>query len=105
MLDFGVAKAGGRLQTTREGQLKGKLSYMAPEQLRSEPLTRKTDIYAASVVLWEALTCERLFRGDNEGAVVTRVLHDEVLPPSKPMLERTPTPTRRRARPWGASTP
>jgi serine/threonine protein kinase len=87
VLDFGVAKAAGRVQTTREGQLKGKLAYMAPEQLRGEPLTRKTDIYAASVVLWEALCCERLFAGDNEGAVVTRVLSGEVTPPSQKLID------------------
>jgi serine/threonine protein kinase len=86
VLDFGVAKAAGRVQTTREGQLKGKLAYMAPEQLRSESLTRKTDIYAASVVLWEALTCERLFGGDNEGAVVTKVLQGDVPRPSSILL-------------------
>src|SRR5262249_6584021 len=48
VLDFGVAKAAGRCQTTRDGRLKGKLSYMAPEQLCGEAVTRKTDIYAAS---------------------------------------------------------
>src|ERR1019366_2190828 len=56
VLDFGVAKAAGRLQTTRDGQLKGKLSYMAPEQIHGATVTRRTDIYAASVVLWETLT-------------------------------------------------
>jgi serine/threonine-protein kinase len=91
VLDFGVAKAAGRIQTTREGQLKGKLAYMAPEQLRSEPLTRKTDIYAASVVLWEALTCERLFGGDNEGAVVTKVLQGEIPAPSTRLIDLTKT--------------
>jgi serine/threonine protein kinase len=91
VLDFGVAKATGRVQTTREGQLKGKLSYMAPEQLRSETLTRKTDIYAASVVLWEALTCERLFAGDNEGAVVTKVLQSPVTAPSMRLVDLTRT--------------
>src|SRR5580693_1163797 len=65
VLDFGVAKAAGRLQTTRDGQLKGKLSYMAPEQLRSEAVTRNADTYAASVVLWEVLTGERLFASDS----------------------------------------
>jgi serine/threonine protein kinase len=87
VLDFGVAKAAGRVQTTREGQLKGKLAYMAPEQLRGEMCSRKTDIYAAAVVLWEALTGERLFRADNEGAVIAKVLSDSVEPPS-----RVPTP-------------
>ena len=56
---------------------------MAPEQLRSEPLTRRTDVYSAAVVLWETLTCRRLFRADNEGAVVTSILHGEIEPPSR----------------------
>ncbi len=83
LIDFGVAKATGRLQTTREGQLKGKLAYMPPEQLRGEPVTRRSDLYAASVVLWETLVGKRLFRADDEGATVTRVLLGEVQPPSK----------------------
>jgi len=82
VLDFGVAKAAGRLQTTRDGQLKGKLSYMAPEQIHGAAVTRRTDIYAASVVLWEMLTGERLFKGENEGNVLAKVLSDEVRPPS-----------------------
>jgi serine/threonine-protein kinase len=83
VLDFGVAKAAGRIQTTREGQLKGKLAYMAPEQLRGSPLDRQTDIYAASVVLWETLSGERLFRADNEGAIVSKVLEGALVPPSR----------------------
>jgi serine/threonine-protein kinase len=82
VLDFGVAKAAGRLQTTREGQLKGKLGYMAPEQIRGE-VTRATDVYAASVVLWEALTSKRLFKGDNEAQVLDLVLRGCDVPPSR----------------------
>ncbi len=82
VLDFGVAKAAGRLQTTRDGQLKGKLSYMAPEQIQGEAVTRRTDLYAASVVLWETLTGERLFKGENEGNVLAKVLGGQVRPPS-----------------------
>ena len=82
VLDFGVAKAAGRLQTTREGQLKGKLAYMAPEQLKAEHVDRRTDIYAASVVLWEALTGRRLFKADDEIGVFGLVLKGEVPPPS-----------------------
>jgi serine/threonine-protein kinase len=87
VIDFGVAKAAGRLHTTREGQLKGKLAYMAPEQLRGEPVTRRSDVYAASVVLWEALVGRRLFPGADEGAIVTRVLMGEVPRPSKAASE------------------
>jgi serine/threonine protein kinase len=83
VLDFGVAKATGRLQTTREGQIKGKLAYMPPEQLRGGELSRTTDIYAASVVLWESLTGQRLFSGDNEGAVFAKILEAPVAPPSQ----------------------
>jgi serine/threonine protein kinase len=82
LLDFGVAKASGRLQTTRDGQLKGKLSYMAPEQVKGEPLTRRTDVYAASIVLWEVLTGRRLFYADNEANVLAKVLTGDVPPPS-----------------------
>jgi serine/threonine-protein kinase len=83
VLDFGVAKAAGRLQTTRDGKLKGKLAYMSPEQLRGKAIDRRTDIFAASVVLWEALVGRRLFRGDNEGAIITQILEGAVVAPSK----------------------
>ncbi len=82
VLDFGVAKAAGRAQTTREGQLKGKLAYMSPEQLMGRGVTRSTDIFAASIVLWEALTGQRLFGGESEGEVVKRVLDAHADPPS-----------------------
>jgi len=80
VLDFGVAKAAGRAQTTRDGQMKGKVAYMAPEQIRGS-VSRATDVYAASVVLWEALTGKRLFRGDSEAEVIDKVLRgNDVLP-------------------------
>jgi eukaryotic-like serine/threonine-protein kinase len=94
VLDFGVAKAAGRVQTTREGQLKGKLAYMAPEQLRGETCSRQTDIYAAAVVLWEALAGDRLFKADNEGAVISKVLEGRVAPPSHTMTPNMDGPTR-----------
>ncbi len=82
VLDFGVAKAVGRLQTTHSKQLKGKISYMSPEQLRSEPIDRRTDVFAAATVLWETLASKRLFAAENEGAVVTKVLLGKIEPPS-----------------------
>jgi eukaryotic-like serine/threonine-protein kinase len=81
VLDFGVAKAEGRMQTTRDGQLKGKLAYMPPEQLRGT-VDRRTDVYAASVILWETLASRRLFTAENDGAIVTRVLEEKIEPPS-----------------------
>jgi serine/threonine-protein kinase len=82
VLDFGVAKAVSRMQTTGEGQVKGKLSYMAPEQLMSLPVTRAADIFSAGVVLWEVLTGDRLLKADNEGQLVKRLLECSFMPPS-----------------------
>ncbi len=82
VVDFGVAKAAGRIQETRDGELKGKVPYMAPEQLRGEPASRRSDVYGAGVVLWESLTGRRLFRGDNDASVWLRVLNDTVKAPS-----------------------
>jgi eukaryotic-like serine/threonine-protein kinase len=83
LVDFGVAKATGRLQTTNEGQIKGKLSYMPPEQLHGQAVDRRADVYAAGVVLWEMLTGERLFSGENQGHIVKRVLLGDAAPPSQ----------------------
>jgi len=83
VLDFGVAKAVGRLHTTRDGSVKGKPAYMAPEQLFRGTVDRRADIYAAGVVLWELLTGERLFTGDSESAIIASVMEGAVEPPSK----------------------
>ncbi len=79
VLDFGVAKAAVRMQSTREGQIKGKLSYMAPEQLRGDSnVDRRVDVYAAGVVLWEGLVGKRLFEAENEGRLLTKILLEPV---------------------------
>jgi serine/threonine-protein kinase len=82
VLDFGVAKALGKLHTTREGQLKGKLGYLAPEQVAGHAVTRRTDVFAAAVVLWEALAGRRLFAADSEGGVLQRIMDTAVQAPS-----------------------
>jgi serine/threonine protein kinase len=66
VIDFGIAKAAGRLQVTDVGVMKGKLAYMAPEQIRVEAVDRRVDVYSAGVVLWEALTGKGLFQGPGE---------------------------------------
>ncbi len=80
--DFGIAKAISRLENTREGEIKGKLAYMAPEQLKSGAVDRRTDVYAASVVLWEALTGRRLFKADDAAGIMFAVMVGEVSSPS-----------------------
>ncbi len=82
VLDFGIAKAMGQNPTTR-GQLKGKPSYMSPEQLHGEAVDARTDVYAAAVVLWEVLTGQRLFAGDNDLAVSRKILSKNVDAPTR----------------------
>jgi hypothetical protein len=82
LIDFGIAKARGRMQVTRQGQIKGKLSYMPAEQLMGQGLDHRADIFAASIVLWEALTGQRLFQGIDDGDVYAKVLLGKVDPPS-----------------------
>jgi hypothetical protein len=75
VLDFGVAKAAGRLQETGDsGALKGKIAYMAPEQITGGTVTRQTDVYAAAVVLWELLTGRRLIEGENDAQRAAKIL-------------------------------
>jgi eukaryotic-like serine/threonine-protein kinase len=83
VIDFGVAKAAGRLQTTREGTVKGKVAYMAPEQIGSGHVTRRADVYAMGVVVWEMLTGKRLFQGENEAAIIVKVLAGSGEKPSR----------------------
>lgn len=83
LLDFGIATTHATSTTTTRGQLKGKLGYMAPEQLEgTAPASRRLDIWAAAVCLWEALTGSRLFDGDTPGHVCMRILHEPVGAPS-----------------------
>jgi serine/threonine-protein kinase len=83
VLDFGIAKAAGRMQTTQDGKLKGKFGYMAPEQLKAIDITARADVYAAAVVFWEALTGQRLYPEDADAAtILTKVLFEDVARPS-----------------------
>ncbi len=90
ILDFGVAKAASRVHTTENGQIKGKLTYMAPEQLRGSDLDRRVDVFAAGIVLWELITGQRLFARGDPGATVNAVLSGFVKPPSTHRAEVTP---------------
>jgi len=83
VVDFGIAKATTRAQQTERGKLKGKLGYMAPEQVNLEAVDRRADVFAVGVVLWELLTGKRLFCADNPAAVVQQLLHAEIEAPSQ----------------------
>ncbi|MEM9691660.1 MAG: serine/threonine-protein kinase [Myxococcota bacterium] len=82
LIDFGIATALSG-QPDDDESIKGKPAYLAPEQLLSLPLDRRTDVYSAAVVLWQALTGRKLVRGKNIGDVTMTVLAEERPPPSK----------------------
>ena len=73
LLDFGIAKATGRLHETLNGMVKGKAPYMSPEQARGKMLDLRTDVYAAGVLLWETLTGRRLFTGKHQVEILMKV--------------------------------
>ncbi len=79
VLDFGIAKVDdGHSERTEEGKVKGKLTYMSPEQLAAEPLDRRTDVWALGVVLWELLTGKRLFGGGGPADTVDGIRNARV---------------------------
>lgn len=80
LVDFGVAKASQ--SAGPKTHVHGKLGYMAPEKLRGKPGDRRGDIWSLGVVLWEALTLKRLFRGADEGDTIRQVLKLRLPPPS-----------------------
>ncbi|HVV49991.1 MAG TPA: serine/threonine-protein kinase [Polyangia bacterium] len=73
LVDFGVAKTLASSHHTRPGALKGKLAYMAPEQLQPEPIDRRADLFAAGVMLWELLSGKRMWQGMTEVQIVTHL--------------------------------
>jgi eukaryotic-like serine/threonine-protein kinase len=93
VLDFGIAKALGQLHTTTDGMVKGKFGYMAPEHVKGEEVTRRTDLFAIAVVLWEALAMRRLYRADNDVRRIHLILNEtppllrEIAPDIPPALE------------------
>ena len=86
LTDFGIAKAMGSTGVTATGIIKGKIGYMSPEQARGEQIDRRSDVWAAGVVMWEALTAQRLFRGANDAATLLAVVSDT--PPPRPSKDR-----------------
>jgi len=88
VVDFGIAKATMR-QETRSGGLKGKVSYMSPEQCRSDEIDRRSDVYSLGVVLYELATTTRLFKGENDYLVMDQIVNGRV---SLPRVRRPDLP-------------
>ncbi len=74
IVDFGIAKVKGSASHTRAGIVKGKIAYLAPEQARREELDRRADIFAAGVMLWEAVTRTRPWKGRSDHFVIERLM-------------------------------
>ncbi|MBI1944444.1 MAG: serine/threonine protein kinase [Deltaproteobacteria bacterium] len=75
VVDFGIAKAANRSSRTATGLLKGKVQYMAPEQVMGGTVDGRTDQFALGVVLWELVAGRKLFSGGNDIEVLRAVLH------------------------------
>ncbi len=82
VVDFGIARSNEHAgEKTASGVLKGKIAYMSPEQIRREPLDRRTDVWALGVMLWEVTLGERLFRRDSAYETGEAVLVGEIPTP------------------------
>ena len=80
--DFGIARAAHLLAVTQTRTVRGKASYMAPEQARGRPLDGSADLFALGLTLHEALTGQRVRKGENEDELLRAAVHQEIPPPS-----------------------
>lgn len=79
--DFGIAKAANKVSITKPGILKGKFSYMSPEQARAEEIDLKSDVFSLGIVLYEMVTGIRLFLRAREQETIEAVKYAEIRPP------------------------
>ncbi|MGZ3695097.1 MAG: protein kinase domain-containing protein [Bdellovibrionota bacterium] len=82
LFDFGIAKAKSANEATRAGVIKGKPSYLSPEQINGEELDGRSDIFALGICLWELLTAKRLFVADTDMGVLRLIQNAKIEPPS-----------------------
>ncbi len=83
LTDFGIATATALTRATRTGSIKGKLSYMAPEQVKGEDVDRRADVFSLGVVLYELTTGRRCFYAPGEFALINRVVGGKFERPSR----------------------
>jgi len=85
LVDFGVAKATDRVDETKSGTVKGKISYLSPEQCHGERVDRRSDLFSLGIVMWEMLTGERLYRRASDFENMAAIVHET---PARPSLRR-----------------
>jgi serine/threonine-protein kinase len=83
VLDFGIAKAADSSSDTRSGMLKGKYAYMAPEQYSGDRVDRRADIFATGVMIWQAITGQRMWKGITGTEIIARVIKGDIKRPSE----------------------
>lgn len=82
LFDFGIAKAKSASEATQAGVIKGKPSYLSPEQISGEVLDGRSDVFSLGIVLWEMLTAKRLFVADNDMAILRMIQSSRIEAPS-----------------------
>jgi serine/threonine protein kinase len=88
--DFGIAKLASGSVVTKTGVIKGKASYMSPEQARGDPVDKRSDLFSLGTVLWELLTGRRLFTGESDMAIMKKIQEGPIQPASKYNDQVTP---------------
>jgi serine/threonine protein kinase len=89
LVDFGVAKASDRAHETKSGTVKGKISYLSPEQCRGKRVDRRSDLFSLGICFWEMLTAERLYRRASDFENMNAIVSE---PPPAPSSRRADVP-------------
>jgi eukaryotic-like serine/threonine-protein kinase len=82
ILDFGIAKAENLVSETRAGEIKGKLGYLSPEQIKGKPVDHRSDLFSLGVVLYEWISGHKLFSGRSDIHVLKSVIEGKIYPPT-----------------------
>ena len=82
VVDFGVAKAADRAHETKSGTVKGKISYLSPEQCKGKRVDRRSDLFSLGICFWEMLTTERLYKRDSDFENMNAIVTEPTPPPS-----------------------
>ena len=83
VVDFGIAKAKTKSEHTKTGMLKGKFSYMSPEQCLGAPVDMRSDVFALGILLYELCSGKRLFKHESELMILEMITKRSVVPPSQ----------------------